>query len=640
MGLKGPVPKTLFVSPVSSAPTTFFFKATNNQLSGALEEEWLSPFSNNIETLTILLSNNKLSGLPVSMFGTANFSALISVTIALDSNVIEGHLDTRPWFENWRLGYSKSVSIDLSHNLLNGTLPSHICYTSNVGSPLSSMSLRAGNNKISGELSPTLLDGCGFTALDLSYNSLQGAFPNELIFNLTTDRSIVLTANQLTDFPGNSISTSARSISLALDLNNLTRIPSDETLGSIHWNLLNISGNPEIGKPKFDENGARSSRSAPAGIAFRYAYIFEFSNCSFAGALPEFEVKLDDDQVGFICPIWLNLAYNSFVGSIPSSWSGCTAPTTLVAQATSILDLSHNPGIFGPIPPNLWNFSTHPNPAEIPGLAPVTFLAANTSLSGIMPIVSNPNDTSSFRTVYIVLNNSAIDFCSTPLSLGNITRPVIDLPEAYYGLGCNLNYTNACECPELWIGCDTSICRPKSLSDCDPKTRPSTDFFCFNGAWTTTSSLNTPTLTIPAGKPVTILGNLTTSQVIISPGGSLIIEGCANVSEVVIQLSEEALKKGQSTQTLITSLGNCGNLDTTSLKTQGGTGCKKVKVERGAASHASLSVLFSVDTTSCNLWWIILASVLGLLLISGIILTILLLARRKAYTPASRMGQD
>ena len=591
----------------------------------------------------IRLTNNKLSQLPLSLFGPSNFSALISVALYIDSNELSGQLETQPWFANWTLGWQKSIAFVLSKNRLNGTLPSRLCYGSIVGSPIGGASFILDDNTMSGELSPTLLDGCGPTSLYLSNNRIGGSLPNELVFNVSGSfRLLVLTGNQLTDFPGDSISTSAAQIVLMLDLNNLSRIPSDEALGSISWVQLSFSGNQEIGKPKFNpELGTWSSRAAPSGLAYQNGGALFFANCSFHGPLPDFEVTLEDGQKTLSCPTYLNISYNNFVGPIPPSWSECTAATTDITKMTYALDFSYNPGVFGPIPQKMWDFSSFPNANNIPLLAPVSFLFENTSLSGTMPIVSYPNETNSYRTFLLFGSNSDVDFCSVPSSYPNSTRPEFYIPPDEYQVSCNLNYTNACECPELWPGCDTSICRPKSQSSCDPKTQPSPDFYCFNGTWTTTSSLTTPALTVPAGQTVTIFGNLTTSQVIIPPGGgSIIVEGCANVSEVVIQLSEEALKKGKTSQTVITSLGNCGNLDTTAIKTTGTTGCKKVRVERGNVSHSSLSVLFSVDTTSCNLWWIILASVLALLLISGVILTILLLSRRKANTPASRMVRD
>lgn len=175
---------------------------------------------------------------------------------------------------------------------------------------------------------------------------------------------------------------------------------------------------------------------------------------------------------------------------------------------------------------------------------------------------------------------------------------------------------------------------------------PSPSFACINGVWTSNTSVETPTFVIPGSTQIVhISGNLTTSTIQMPGVGSLIIvHGCIyNLTNIFVTLTLEDIKKiekstGKSlTQSLIVSDsdGNCPS-GSTKLSTVGISsnqqkfGCKRVKVEKATSSNSKqLSGIFIVSSSRCNIWWIIVVSVIGGLILIGTAVALFVLSRRK-----------
>lgn len=178
-------------------------------------------------------------------------------------------------------------------------------------------------------------------------------------------------------------------------------------------------------------------------------------------------------------------------------------------------------------------------------------------------------------------------------------------------------------------------------------------FTCIDGKWTSNTSITQPTVEIPPQTSIVIVGNLTTSQLVLTGlQASVVVKGCISegLKFVYVELTEEDIKrlekeKDKKFTTLLLSIVDspdnsteqCAssiNLADVELKIKTKeSGCKKVKSQRQQSNEKkTLSALFTLDTSKCNLWWIILVSVLGGLILLGAIIFALL----TAFVPAVR----
>jgi hypothetical protein len=136
-------------------------------------------------------------------------------------------------------------------------------------------------------------------------------------------------------------------------------------------------------------------------------------------------------------------------------------------------------------------------------------------------------------------------------------------------------------------------------------------------------------------------------------GGNLILQGSDIViqidgcfflsieSEIIITLTEEQMKQlGSESGTekvLITASdeGCLGGVDLNDVKASARPSkksCKRVETERGSQSNQNtLALIFKLDSSRCNMWWIILVSVLG-----GIILIVIVIIAVIAINPTIR----
>lgn len=172
-----------------------------------------------------------------------------------------------------------------------------------------------------------------------------------------------------------------------------------------------------------------------------------------------------------------------------------------------------------------------------------------------------------------------------------------------------------------------SVCPPPS---------PGTTFACVNGVWTSRGSVNTSTITVTG--PTVVSGNLSVSSstTIYGLQTTINVTSCASINgSIVIILSQSDLDeiKGKGTlkgftQLAVITSGGCSNgagfSGLNGLGSVTGKSCAKVNVKLEQTSATTLSALVRVDTTRCNLWWIILLSVIAVcILIAIIVLAVL-----------------
>lgn len=401
----------------------------------------------------------------------------------------------------------------------------------------------------------------------------------------------------------------------------IQKLPDSESFASMTslFNLF-IQNNPRItGLPPI-QNAAQLKR----------LYGYYIYNCSYSGSLPELEPRSDfsANDPG----TWRdwNFSLNRLSGRIPESWYNYTWRS---------LDLSYNP-ISGTFPERLfggarkeyistWTLGS--------GAALRSLVFSNTSLNGTFHF----DLLGAYNLSYLGLSNGItinmknldmVDFCNP-----NLTEFV---PwNASLAIKCDLSGTNAHLCKERYPACFRPPCPPAPGLD-------QSLFTCVHGVWTSKANINSNTIVIPPNIPIVVLGNLTSNVITMTGLNSniQIKEGCADkLKEVNIELTpqdiEKLTKTGKETATLLTVMpgaskacANNLNLVTISASSKAG-GCKRVKVSNVSGKNSlSLRALFTIDKSRCNLWWIVLVSVIGGLILLSVI-TFVLLA---VFVPAVR----
>ena len=315
-----------------------------------------------------------------------------------------------------------------------------------------------------------------------------------------------------------------------------------------------------------------------------------------------------------------------------------------------------------------------------------TLQLSNSAISGTMPPLTSSAVAASLTNIY--LTTTSIDFCS-PSSRDPWTSSI----------ACDLSYTDAASCTALYPNCvavpspvvpvpitppveaPTPISVPETVVEpvstpfaapievpvaatlpptvpCLAMTKPTPgdSFNCVNGAWTSSDSIDVPTLEIPSGfggnTLTVILGNLSSSQILFGGlGNTLEVHGCVtNLSSVNVNLKSEDLdqfenSKGRQVLVSLTGSGTgCSDLSAVTVKSDvTGSTCKKVTTEKEPQS-TQLVALFSVSDAGCkgksNTWWIIVVSVVCGVVVIGVVVLILVFTFNKKARLCCRPYED
>lgn len=162
---------------------------------------------------------------------------------------------------------------------------------------------------------------------------------------------------------------------------------------------------------------------------------------------------------------------------------------------------------------------------------------------------------------------------------------------------------------------------------------------------------------IPPNSNLTIVGGLSTLSIVIQGLGSTItIEGCdtESLKSVTVELSAQDIEKisseknGVLFKSLLTgpdcptglNLGSIPVYLKTNLKD-----CRQIKVQKASsAGRTKLDVLFVIDRSKCNktsnLWWIILASVLGVVVLAVVVAIVLIMTLVVNPKRNSKLGSN
>ena len=555
--------------------------------------------------MTLALSDNSLDGtIPSTLF--INYADIVSAApktfiCFLNRNRLTGSI---PATLLASLPSQSGLSLDLSSNQLTGTIPSTLL---NISQSATTLLFKAESNPFPAQAIPNDLWGLpasmpslNYLGIYLSKTNLSGTIPSTWIagYSFSILDSLVLRF---------------------LDCKISGGLPSGLFPGyapMLSGYNLGLSNNPLNGPiaSDFFTKPLMSGLGDKASVAALYS--LELINCGLTGAL-----TLPSISLAKYPTLYLSLSSNSL------------ETLTLGAGASKyvqMLNVAGNVAMKGSIEALFSSTSIM-----------TTLSAGNTMLSGTMPYMALMN-TSLLQ--ILMLDGVTIDFCG-----GGANRTAWTSTSL---ASCSLLKTSAFGCKHLYPAqCLTSAPPPSTTIpvavSCLESTKPSDLFDCVDGIWVSNTSITTPVLTIPSGASETvIIGDLESSSIVFTGlGSTLTIQGCAlNLTSVTLTLTPDDLKGSSKIvqQLIIFANSNCSNdnLDSIAIDSRvSGSTCRKVKTSK-SISNGQLSAVFSIDSSGCNRWWIVLVSVIGGVVVLGVVIFVLLVilvpSVRYAVRPFSR----
>lgn len=624
-GFYGDWPAT-FLAPMSTSVVSLL--ASNNNFNGTIADGAFSCAKRTLSSFDIDLKFNYFTGnLPAALFTgihassfSANFqsnrfsgalpgnlfnniSTPSSFLFAIPTNGFTSIPD--PLFPN--LGANDAIGttsfiVNVGSNFITNSLTSTL-FTGVT--PQQTASFFANNNSFSGSISQDLLTGFEptFLTLSMAQNKLSGSLPDTLFTSGSTvgTYSIDFSSNGLTGtFPASFLGvTGAASMTnfyIRLNNNKLSgTLPSSLFLSPPPINLvyLDLSFNSLYGSVPSTAISSLSSTTITLNLR---------SN-KLNGTLPG---DMFDAVNATSTSITFDASTNSFTSTIPAHWASVRLAS---------LQLADNKQMSGSIPSDFFQ-----NPIAVATLR--TLNITGSGFTGVMPTMGNVSTLQGFYA-----SNTAIDFCSPADS--SPSRLVWS--PAY--IACDLSLTDVCPCQNLYPTACQPGCSVPTSAACDPKTKPAGDFVCTDGVWVLIGDITDPTLTIPRGGTVVIVGSLNSTGLIIDgiPKGINVTGECASLETIELNLNEEDLakfRKGQLSTVLIScSSGSDGTSGVQISPKVTSSSCKKVKAvptKSITGSRMTLGGLFTLSTSGCNTWWIILVAVLGGVVVIALAVFILL----------------
>ena len=169
---------------------------------------------------------------------------------------------------------------------------------------------------------------------------------------------------------------------------------------------------------------------------------------------------------------------------------------------------------------------------------------------------------------------------------------------------------------------------------------PGTAFTCQGRDWV---SVAQEELNLPPSSSTIVIGNLIASHIHISSLSTAInVTGCITSStgdspSITVSLTESDLKKidengGSLTRQLISQSSSCAPVSYISVDTSTIKSCKKVKTDQVATS--GIAATFTLDSSKCRVWWIVVVSVVCGVVLVAVVIVVLLVAfsKRVRYT--------
>ena len=550
-------------------------------------------------------------------------------SLSLNNNLLSGTIPST-LFENYATISTSFASYTWSFekNKLAGTIPASLIASMPANS---GFVLTFNDNGLSGTIPETFLSltqASTITSIQLSFSSntqLTGTLPSDL-WGLPLSMPALQTLHLLfadTSLSGTFPTTWVSQYSFPILKTILLSFADSRCSGSLHTGLIPTSAPLETYTLQLNNNPLNSPiasdffptlLSTAIRDASQVALYVYMSNCGITGTLTI------PDAPAIIIPLTHHLTI-----AAPSNLLTTLSVGVNASKYIAHLDVGNNRAMQGSIE-NLFSSS----------LSPLSLLAVqNTLISGNMPFMADV-DTSGLQS--LLMDSVATDFC-----IGGSSRAVWNTTNLYT---CNLSNTTASYCPDLYPAiCVISDLPPLTATpidiSCPNATKPSPQFVCRSGIWVSNTPITTPVLTIPSGASETIVvGDLeSTSVVFAGLGSTLTIEGCAlNLTSITLTLTPDDLKGSKQIvqQLIIFASSNCSNdnlIDVVVDSRVSGSTCRKVKSSK-SVSNGSLSGIFTIDSSSCNTWWIVLVSVICGVIVLGIVIFVLLVI----FVPTVRLA--
>ena len=626
--LPNPLPGRLTVFKVANSPN----------IQGTIPPSFLSEYTPASDLLLDLSGTGIHGSIPASLFASMMGPSLPNLTVLLDNTQLAGALPSGLFAPNHaalsRTSATFKFSIRKCHQIVN-PIPADLFGDSAAPftSSLSSFSLNLGETGLTGDIPPGLISDFNITAterfeLDLTSSGISGTIPSTLLSKKHSNFSVnhislrldhtSLVGSIPSDLFGHvtvldTLSFSATDTALLADpLPSSFDIQAPNGLNLFQFFLTGSGARGPLSPGLFASFGPPGTplTSQPLNRTSG-AIMVSFVDTKLGGSIPPNLFSTASLNESLISLLFVD---SNISGSIPSSWDKVHFHD---------LNFQNNPNLAGTLPSSLFtstSTATHIN-------------FANTQVRGNLPIIRTPSLT------HLMLSNTLIDFCTNPEGTG--ARPNWSAPSST--AACSLRNTSACACLDKYPSLCTRQCSFAPVQVCSPTTYPGPGFYCLNGIWTADASVDTPVLVIPPGASETIVNaNISSPTIVFSGiGNTLIInQGCTtNLTSITIELTQEELKKlgkSNSNLTLIVYAGtdrNCSNSGNVTVKTTlKNDGCRKVKATKINQNSSTLNAVFTLDNSRCNLWWIILVSVIAGILVLGIIAVLLLMA----FSPAFR----
>lgn len=563
-------------------------------------------------------------------------------------------------FDWTKLNHMTSLTeLQIKNTNLGGYLPTCICSPTFMP-PLTYLDVS--NNRIQGGISPNFFS-LSTTLLNFvaERNELSGEIPN---FGFGTLRELTASYNrfnQWQDFdlsgihPNNGV---PALVKIAMADNPLQNWPTNFN-ALVNLNVLYLIC-PRTG-PGSISNGT-TPRPFPVTDATILTQLSQIAinYCPVLSKLPDFPFP-NSDQTKY-CSVRRSFDFSNTLvfGPIPHSWQNYAFLDFIISGCSSIN---------GTFPTNMFGCARFDSGASSYTGNGLRLLALDgTSLEGewtLDPEKYFPSYLASLSRISLK-DMPFMDFCSpnTPSwSDVNVAQCVFGNSNAS---SCPDNYPSSCtyatpEEPTISpiSNLQPSTHTPQNSGNCPPLSPALYPLFsCINDTWVSQESVSVPTVTIPPNGDLLIFGNLSTGSVVFEGlSGSLKVKGCisSNLTCISVEITESDIKKlekakdKQATLLLLDSDSESSCEGGTNLNKLGlsissrfKSSCKKVKAEKvkNGSSSKTFSAVFTLDTSKCNLWWIILVSVIGgILLIATIVIVLLVVlvpSVRHAIRPYSK----
>lgn len=506
------------------------------------------------------------------------------------------------------------------NNPISGTLPNHLNH-----STIATLTVSTLGTQLVGTISPDFFRRFpALSTLILTGHQLTGTIPYYGLESLVT---LSLTNNSFTHWPTLIVNSTVgfRSPSLLqsvqISQNNLVEIPSQSSFRLFSsLKTLTMANNPGL-SGTFPNPFETTTLRTAGTLLFQIVA----NGCAFRGPLPEipaYQVALYNEATGIN---QLYLYDNFFTGTIPTSWSTMTINSILLQNNTGLTGALATLNSEGQIISQFVKSSS-------------LLLLKGRGFTGPMFNISTMPTLSS-----LTLQAPNMDFCSQARNhVGDQSTPLFPRPGM---ASCDLTNSNASMCAWAYPAiCRTSALEPwveEPVSGC-PLPSPGPTFVCINNMWVAYGSVTEETISFPGSSTTIVNGNLTVSSIVVTSSSSSVnVTGCITptdgtltVTLILTQADLEAIIKqgGSLTSFLIQQASACHTTFDLVVDTSAIHSCKTIKTNR-LSTASTMAATFTVSTSKCNVWWIVLVSVLcGVVLLALIVLIVLVsVSKRVRY---------